>query len=74
MILTGPFLEIAQTKRAMIKTASEVILLADSAKWNHIGFIKVAPLAEVDVLISDEKFPAKARAAIKQLGVPLVLV
>lgn len=72
--LTDTTLEIAQTKRAMIKAARQVILLADSAKWDHTGFIKVAPLAEVDVLISDQKFPAKARAAVEQLGVRLVLV
>jgi DeoR/GlpR family transcriptional regulator of sugar metabolism len=72
--LTDTTLEIAQTKRAMIKAARQVILLADSAKWDHTGFIKVAPLAEVDVLISDQKFPAKARAAVEQMGIRLVLV
>ena len=47
--LTDTTLEIAQVKRAMIKAAKQVILLADSAKWNHTGFIKVAQLADVDV-------------------------
>ena len=44
--LTDTTLEIAQVKRAMIKAAKQVILLADSSKWDHTGFIKVAPLAD----------------------------
>ena len=72
--LTDTTLEIAQVKRAMIKAAKQVVLLADSAKWNHTGFIKVAQLAEVDVLISDDKLPKNARAAIEQLGIQLLVV
>ena len=72
--LTDTTLEIAQVKRAMIKAAKQVILLADSAKWNHTGFIKVAQLAEVDVLISDDKLPKNVRAAIEQLGIQLLVV
>ena len=72
--LTDTTLEIAQVKRAMIKAAKQVILLADSAKWNHTGFIKVAQLTEVDMLISDDKLPKTARAAIEQLGIQLLVV
>ena len=63
--LTDTTLEIAQVKRAMIKAAKQVVLLADSAKWNHTGFIKVAQLADVEVLISDDKLPKNARAAVE---------
>ena len=71
--LTDTTLEIAQIKRAMIKAAKQVILLADSAKWDHTGFIKVAPLAEIDVLITDDKFPEQARTAVEQLGIRVLL-
>jgi DeoR/GlpR family transcriptional regulator of sugar metabolism len=57
----------------MITAARQVILLADSAKWNHNGFIKVARLAEIDVLISDAKLPGAARTAIERLGIQLVI-
>jgi DeoR/GlpR family transcriptional regulator of sugar metabolism len=72
--LTDTTLEIAQVKRAMIAAAKEVYLLADSTKWDHTGFIKVASLEGIDVLISDEKFPAAARTAVERLGIRLVLV
>ena len=71
--LTDTTLEIAQVKRAMITAGRQVILLADSAKWNHNGFIKVARLAEIDVLISDAKLPGAARTAIERLGIQLVI-
>lgn len=72
--LTDSTSEIAQVKRAMINAAREVILLTDSSKWHHAGFIKVAPLTELDAIITDEGLPAEARAAIDALGIELVLV
>ena len=72
--LTDTTLEIAQVKRAMIKAAKQVILLADSSKWDHTGFIKVAPLAEIDALISDDKTSGERRAAIERLGIQLLVV
>jgi DeoR/GlpR family transcriptional regulator of sugar metabolism len=72
--LTDTTLEIAQVKRAMINSAKEVYLLADSTKWDHTGFIKVASLEGIDALITDEKFPASARIALDRLGIQLVVV
>lgn len=72
--LTDTTMEIAQVKRAMISAAREIILLSDSSKWGRAGFIKVAPLAEIDTLISDAGLPTDARAAIGRLDVELVLV
>lgn len=72
--LTDTTLEIAQVKRAMIRAAREVILLTDSTKWAHAGFIKVAPLSDIDVIITDTNLSAEARTAIERLGIELVLV
>ncbi|MGB8342872.1 MAG: DeoR/GlpR family DNA-binding transcription regulator [Chthoniobacterales bacterium] len=72
--LTDTTLEIAQVKRAMIEAAKEVYLLADSSKWDHTGFIKVAALEGIGTLITDEKFSASARTAVERLGIRLVLV
>jgi DeoR/GlpR family transcriptional regulator of sugar metabolism len=71
--LTDTTLEISQVKRAMIKAAKQVFLLADSTKWGHTGFIKVAQLVEIDALISDTKLPEAARAAVERLGIRLIL-
>lgn len=72
--LTDSTLEIAQVKRAMIRSAREVILLADSSKWGKAGFIKVAPLTDVDTIITDAGIPAEFRTAIEGLGIELIVV
>ncbi len=72
--LTDTTLEIAQVKRAMIKAAKQIYLLADSSKWNQTGFIKVASLERIDTLISDGNLPRATRTAIKKLGAELLVV
>lgn len=72
--MTDSTTEIAQVKRAMLRSARQVILLADSSKWGRSGFIKVAPLSEVDTIITDEGLPAETRAAVERLGIELVIV
>lgn len=72
--LTDSTMEIAQVKRAMIRAAEQVILLTDSSKWDHSGFSKVAPLEEIDTLITDTGFPASARPSVERLGVKLIQV
>ena len=58
----------------MIKAAKQIYLLADSSKWNQTGFIKVASLERIDTLITDGNLPRAARAAIKKLGIELLVV
>lgn len=72
--LTDTTLEIAQVKRAMIKAAKQVYLLLDSSKWDQTGFIKVAQLDEIDVVITDSEFPVAARSALERLGLKVILV
>jgi DeoR/GlpR family transcriptional regulator of sugar metabolism len=72
--VTDLSIEIAQTKRAMVRAARKVILLADSSKWGRVGFAKVVPLADVHTFVTDSALPETAREAIEQLGVELVLV
>jgi len=42
-------------KRAMIAAGNQVILLADSSKFEVTGFAKVADIHEIDVLITDSE-------------------
>ena len=72
--LTDSTPEIAQVKRAMIRSARQVILVTDSSKWGTASLTKVAPLTELDTIITDTDLPADARAQIEALGIELVLV
>lgn len=44
---------LADIKRHMINNAKEVILLADSSKFNHYALMNVVDLEEVDFLVTD---------------------
>lgn len=72
--LTDSTMEIAQTKRAMIRSARQVILVTDSSKWGTTSLTKVAPLTDIDTIITDKDLPAEAREQIEALGIELVLV
>lgn len=65
--------EVAQVKRAMIQAARQVILLADSSKWQNVAFAKVGRLSAVSIIVSDTNLPEEARAAIQRAGIELIL-
>ena len=71
---SDPSIEIAQTKRVLIRSARQVILLADASKWGRVGFAKVAPLSAIHTIVTDASLPPEGRAAIERLGIQLLLV
>lgn len=70
--LTDISLDVARVKAAMIRSARRIILLADSSKWGLSTFAKIAPLAEIDVLITDDGLSEEARKAIRQFEIELI--
>ncbi|NJN66388.1 MAG: DeoR/GlpR transcriptional regulator [Chloroflexaceae bacterium] len=66
--------EIAQVKRAMVRVARRVILLADSSKWQRAGFIKVVPFDAIHAVVSDTGLTGDARATLERAGIKVVLV
>jgi DeoR/GlpR family transcriptional regulator of sugar metabolism len=52
---TTPNLGEAATDRALIDSAREVIVLADSSKWGVVGLADIAPLAAAQMVITDDK-------------------
>ena len=71
--LTDTTMEIAQVKRAMIRAAKQVILLADSSKFGSAGFIKVAPLSEVHTVVTDAGLSSEARGLLEKAGIEVVI-
>jgi DeoR/GlpR family transcriptional regulator of sugar metabolism len=61
-------------KQAMIHSAREVILLADHTSFGEEAGIQVAPLTEVDKLITDDALPPSTRLDISKIGVQIILV
>ena len=72
--LTDVLMEVAQVKKAMIRAAKQVILLADSSKWGKSAFVKIMPLSAVHVVITDSNLPEETQKEIKNHGIELLLV
>ncbi|NSW83170.1 MAG: DeoR/GlpR transcriptional regulator [Syntrophothermus sp.] len=64
----------AQVKRAMIQSAREVILVADSSKFGKISFTIVTDLHSVDIIITDSNLEARMQDELRGFGLKLVLV
>jgi DeoR/GlpR family transcriptional regulator of sugar metabolism len=71
--LTDDSFDIARVKSAMIRSARRVILLADSSKWNHSTFAKIAPLGEIDVLITDGGLSREAQKLVRRFGIEIMI-
>ena len=63
---TTPNLAEAQTNQAFMRSARQVIVLADSTKWEVTGLGTIAPLADADVLITDDHLAGEARAVLQR--------
>lgn len=59
--LTTPNLLEAETNRAFIDAARQLIVVADHTKWGIVGLSEIAPLESVDVLVTDDGLPDEAR-------------
>jgi DeoR family transcriptional regulator, fructose operon transcriptional repressor len=71
--VTDSLLPEAEVKRAMIKAAREVILVADSSKWNNKRFIRVAELKAFHKIISDKKLDKNVIKIIQDQGIEVLI-
>ncbi len=60
-------------KQAMIRSAREVILLADHTQFNQESFIQLAPLSAIHTLITDDGLPASIRLRLNQIGIQVII-
>lgn len=67
--LTTPNVSEAQSKRAMINSAREVIVVADHSKFGCVAFSQICPLNKVHHLITDAGAPAEFIRALAKEGV-----
>ncbi|MFN0280430.1 MAG: DeoR/GlpR family DNA-binding transcription regulator [Kineosporiaceae bacterium] len=70
---TTPNLVEAETNRALIASARQVVVTADSTKWGVVGLSSMARLDEVDVLVTDVGLEHDARRVVETRVGRLVL-
>jgi DeoR/GlpR family transcriptional regulator of sugar metabolism len=63
----------AEVDRAMVKAASEIIVVADSSKIGVIGLTTIIPLTTINKLVTDTKAPSDFVAALREQGVEVIL-
>lgn len=63
----------AAVKRAMVRTARRLVVLADSATIGHESTVRFAALAEVDVVVTDDGISAPDHTALTALDVDVVV-
>ncbi len=71
--LMTPNLAEAATDRALLRSAAAVTVLADHTKWGVVGLARIAPLEEVDVVVSDAALPDPARSVLADAGCTLLV-
>ena len=71
--LTTPNLLESKTKRAMVESAREVILVTDHSKFGRVLFSQVCPLDRIHCLITDTAAPADFISALQTRGIKVVL-
>jgi DeoR family transcriptional regulator, fructose operon transcriptional repressor len=63
----------ALVKRAMIRSAKEVIVVVDASKFQRTAFARIAELADIHVLVTDRPPPDKLAEALAARKVSVVL-
>ena len=72
--LTTPNLDIAVIERSMIRhTRGLVIAMADHQKFGLVAAISIAPLKNIDVLITDREIPREFKQDLESMGVRVVI-
>lgn len=71
--LSCGFLEEADLTKKMMKSATKIIVLADSTKYRRRGFCSICALKDIDVLVTDSGLSEKARREITEQGVELII-
>jgi len=64
---------LVETERAMIASAEQVIVVADSTKFGHTSLAQMCPLQEIDVLVTDSEIGAEWPPRLEAAGVKLVV-
>ena len=72
-VTTGNILEV-EVKQTIIKRAARVVLLADSTKCGTVLSLNVAPMSDIDMLISDTDLSDEYVEAFTQQGVEVIRV
>jgi len=73
-LLTDATMDIAATKRTMIRSARRTIVLADSSKFRAPAFTTFTTLSEIEEVVTDDGVSAEVRSSLGSLGTKMTIV
>lgn len=66
--------EIVLVKRAMMRAARRSVLMVDHSKLGRVALHRLAPLSDIDLLITDRRAPEEALLEMRESGVKYEIV
>ncbi len=72
--LTSDHLQELQTDQAIMRISETVIIVADHSKFGRVATSRVAPITAATLIITDREAPPEIVAAIREMGVDVMLV
>ena len=57
----------------MMRSASKIIILADSSKFGQRGFGRICSLEDIDVIVTDDQISDQAMSMAEEAGVDLII-
>jgi DeoR family transcriptional regulator, aga operon transcriptional repressor len=71
--ISTPNIEEAHLNQIMIEISREVIVVADSSKFQRRGFAFIAPIDKIDVVVTDKGIPQEEKVRLENLGIKVIL-
>lgn len=71
--ITTSTIEEAKLTQTMMRSASKIIILADSSKFGQRGFGRICSLEDIDVIVTDAGVSEQAMAMAEEAGVDLII-
>jgi len=71
--LSTPNVEEAHLNRIMMTISKQVIVVADSSKFLKRSFAFIAPISDIDILITDAGIPAEDQKKLETDGVKIII-
>lgn len=70
--VTTPIIEEGVAVKVMIKNSNKTIVLADSSKYEKEAMYQIAPIDEIDQIITDKNFPKSDIPKFRNYGVEII--
>lgn len=66
-------LEDTLVKKAMLRSAKEVILVVDASKFNRVAFTAIAPLSAINRIVTDSRIEPRVKSLLENENIEVII-